>query len=367
MDLRVGASPHRDNSNWTTATLLKALTPAATDRPFLHLLAEVAGRLSATILIEPKYRHIGEIHLAGHRRVFVGNALSINSDAASALASDKTYAAERLDAAGLPTAPGCLVVSNRFRHSLALKAPNAARALPPDLTAQIFAETHGYPVFVKPNKGAEGADVTCAHDLSDLQSDLAHLLSHTTHARVEAAIPGADYRVLVLDGAVRAAYRRSPLTVTGDGTSPIADLIAHKLEALSQIGRGPRIAPTDPRLTRSLASAGLTLHDIAPPGETLTLLPNANLSTGGTLADLTDQLPLAARDIAIRAADALTLRLAGVDLIAKDLSDPTILEVNSAPGLDAYALSSDAAWTNARQILVDALSAPVTDAQTSPP
>ncbi|MBM7066253.1 hypothetical protein [Actibacterium sp. 188UL27-1] len=338
--------------------VLQPLIPTETDRPFLHLLAEATVSLNASVLIEPTYRHIGEIHHSNTRRVFVGNALSVNADAASALAADKTYTANRLAAAGLPTAPGCLIVSDRFRRGLALKSPAAARALPPDKTAQTFAETHGYPVFVKPNKGAEGADVTCANNPKDLQADVADLLSHTTHARIEAAIPGADYRLLVLDGRVRAAYRRASLTITGDGTSSVADLIATKLDALSQTGRGRRIASTDPRLVRSLTAAKLTLDDIPHSDQTVALLPNANLSTGGTLTDLTDQLPQTAAEVAIRAADTLRLRLAGVDLMAERLTQPTLLEINSAPGLDAYAQSSAGAWANARQILIDALTAP---------
>jgi glutathione synthase/RimK-type ligase-like ATP-grasp enzyme len=91
------------------------------------------------------------------------------------------------------------------------------------------------------------------------------------------------------------------------------------------------------------------------------LLDSANLSTGGQMEDLTGRLPEAAERLALRAAAALGLRLAGVDLIAPDIAigidGAHVLEVNSAPGLDYYAAHGPAQHDRARALVIDALSA----------
>ncbi|MEL6522142.1 MAG: ATP-dependent carboxylate-amine ligase [Pseudomonadota bacterium] len=328
------------------------LQPTERDRPFLHLLQAAAAELGAEVHVEPRFRHVGQIQLGAQRKLFFGNALSLNGDASATLAADKTYTAELLAGAGLPTPRGCLTVSPRFRETLALKSPTAAAALPDPDAVFRFVEKVGYPVFVKPNRGTEGSDVSQADTVDTLQTDLERLFSHTSHARVEAFVPGQDYRVLVLNGVVRAVYRRDPLHITGDGQTPIRSLIDL---ALARLARGPRLSVDDPRILRCVAAAGYTTGDRLPKGQKVALLPNANLSTGGSLTDMTGRLPATFGAMAVQAAEHLGLRLAGVDLIAEDMAAPTILEVNSAPGFDFYARSSPTAWNIARQILVDAL------------
>jgi D-alanine-D-alanine ligase-like ATP-grasp enzyme len=86
----------------------------------------------------------------------------------------------------------------------------------------------------------------------------------------------------------------------------------------------------------------LTLDSVLPRGQSLPLLDNANLSTGGEAIDVTEQISQGYKELAIRLTREMNLRYCGVDLITQDpiTEEPRrywILEINAAPGLDHYA------------------------------
>jgi D-alanine-D-alanine ligase-like ATP-grasp enzyme len=327
-------------------------------RPYQTLLAQAATDLGGSFTLDPVFRHLGQLtDPKGRTSPVFGNAIGLNSDAASTLAADKTYAAQRLTAAGLPTPPGCLVMSDRFIAALALKNRRIADAINTQRTLDTFLSGADFPLFIKPNRGSEGAGVSRIPDRNTLDTALADLLTTETHVRIEQAVPGHDYRILVLDGAVRIAYRRDPFGVTGDGQSTIDQLLQTSLNALAAQHRGAKLPMDDPRINAALTRQSLTRDQIPARCQSVTLLDNANLSTGGTLKDITDTLPPAAANMAIQATTALGLRLAGVDILARDLNTPTILEVNSAPGLDFYAATGETQNARAGVLVFDALSA----------
>jgi D-alanine-D-alanine ligase-like ATP-grasp enzyme len=336
--------------------------PGPDARPFHRLLARAAEVRGARLELEPRFGHVARLVWPdGVTMPIFGNALGLNGDAAAALAADKTYTAQVLAEAGLPVPSGILAVSGRYRTDLALKNARAAAALPEDDAPLRWAASGNYPVFIKPNRGAEGAGVSRATTESQLAADLEALFAIHTHVRIERACPGRDLRVLVLEGCVRAAYTRAALSITGDGARTVADLIALHLSRLASDHRGAKLRADDPRIARSLASEGLDPAFVPAPGRIVPLLPGANLSTGGQAEDVTDRLPAATARLAERAAGLLGLRLAGVDLLlpAPDLSPEggTVLEVNSAPGVDFYATSGAQTEARALALLADALSA----------
>jgi len=93
----------------------------------------------------------------------------------------------------------------------------------------------------------------------------------------------------------------------------------------------------------SLKKAGLTLRSVLPKGKPMQMLPNANLSTGGTSVDMTDLIHPFYKGIAVTLTRDMGLRLCGVDLMISegDITNQSgqyyVIEVNSAPGLDHYA------------------------------
>lgn len=329
-------------------------------RPFVRLLHEAAAQLGGQIALDGDYAHVGRYTGPdGRVRTLFGNALGVNGDGAAALATDKTHASHVLRAAGLPVPEGVVVFSSHLRHEMGLRNARVAAAMPGPEAAQALAGRWGYPLIVKPNNGSQGHDVSLVTTPEELSADLARLLPREGRVRVETFVPGADTRVVVLDGQVRLAYERRPLSVTGDGQRPVAALIGAALADLARLHRGAKIAADDPRIDRSLAAQGVCRATIPAPGRVLRLIENANLSTGGRARDVTGHLPPASEALALRAAAALGLRLAGVDILAPDLTTGTegavVLEVNGSPGFDYYAGTGPAEWARARAVVMDAL------------
>lgn len=336
----------------------RQLRPGA--RPFHRLLEAAAQAQGARFEVEARYGHLARLVWAdGVAHPIFGNSLGLNGDAAAALAADKTYTAQTLSAAGLPVPDGHLVVSAAGRAELALKNAQVAAAVPGAEALARFAQRAGFPLFIKPNRGAEGAGVSRADDLAELQADVQALGQRHTHIRVEIACPGRDMRVVVLEGQVRLAYLRDAAAVTGDGSATVGALIADLRARLAQSHRGDKLAATDPRILRALHAAGVQESSVLPRGRRVALLPGANLSTGGQITDISDRLPEATADMARAAAAVLGLRIAGVDLLVPDPrlgpDGATVLEVNSAPGVDFYATSDAAAWDRAQALVCDSV------------
>lgn len=328
---------------------------------WVSILARACAKRGARIEIEPIYGYAGSIVGAdGRRHFFKGTNFDINGAGAAALAKDKDYAARFLAEAGLRVPRGLLLHSPARRAALRLKNPDVARRLPDNADALAFAEAAGYPVFVKPNEGSEGDGVMRVGAPDGLDGALATLFARHERVLVQETVAGRDFRVVVLDGKVLAAFERRPLSVTGDGSSPLSVLIAHALEGFSAGGRGTRIAADDPRILSHLASGGRGPQTVPALGEKVALLANANLSTGGAAVEVSDALSPDFAEAAVRAAAALGLRFSGVDLMASGPGDPApaVLEVNAAPGLSYFhRLGGDAAETVERiyEALLDAL------------
>ncbi len=159
---------------------------------------------------------------------------------------------------------------------------------------------------------------------------------------VEWYIPGRHYRLLVVGDQVAAASERLAAHIVGDGQGTLAELV-------DQVNRDPlRGEDHEKPLTKikidevvrnHLARVGLTLNYRPARGEVVYLRENANLSTGGVAIDVTNEVHPENALIAIRAARAVGLDVAGIDLVATNIALPitqgggAIIEVNACPGI----------------------------------
>ncbi|HEY2826983.1 MAG TPA: cyanophycin synthetase, partial [Pirellulales bacterium] len=97
--------------------------------------------------------------------------------------------------------------------------------------------------------------------------------------------------------------------------------------------------PLDAISLQVLDEQGFTLDSIPPAGQQVLIRRNANLSTGGTAADVTDFVHPEITARAIEAARMVGLDVAGVDVVCENIGRPleqqggVIVEVNAAPGL----------------------------------
>ncbi|MBL0897887.1 MAG: acyl-CoA dehydrogenase family protein, partial [Reyranella sp.] len=130
-----------------------------------------------------------------------------------------------------------------------------------------------------------------------------HLVRFGTRRQLEKYLPGIDYRRLVVGRTLVAAARRDPPLVIGDGVHTVRQLV-DQVNADPKRGEGHATSLTKIRfddIARArLKEQGMDETSVPALGQRVVLRNNANLSTGGTATDVTDEVhpEVAARAIA---------------------------------------------------------------------
>ncbi|WP_053365976.1 cyanophycin synthetase [Bacillus sp. FJAT-27245] len=205
------------------------------------------------------------------------------------------------------------------------------------------ADRVGFPLVIKPLKGNQGRGVyTNIKSREELFNILHSMESPETNYIVERYYEGQDYRLLIVDGKLIAASMRIAPFVIGNGIDSIRALIEEENKnPLRGDGHEKPMSkiPLNASVTCFLEKSGMTLDSIPEPGRIVQVAGNANLSTGGQAVDVTDEVHPTIREMAVTAARAIGLDVAGVDFICPNISAPldrkkaAIIEVNAAPGI----------------------------------
>lgn len=217
------------------------------------------------------------------------------------------------------------------------------------------------PYVVKPLDGNHGNGVSLnLQTREDVLAAYEQARKFSSSVLIEEMCEGRDYRILVVNGKLAAAAERSPPQVEGDGTKTIWQLIDNlNLDPRRGVGHASTLTrvEVDPIMLSRLKKQNLDLDSLIPAGEIVVLRDNANLSSGGTAADVTSDVHPEKRSICERAARVIGLDICGIDLICPDISKPfkddsKIIEVNAGPGLRMHlAPSSGKAQPVAEAIL----------------
>jgi cyanophycin synthetase len=226
----------------------------------------------------------------------------------------------------------------------------------------------GYPVVVKPLDGNHGKGATVGiKDLEHARTAFEKAKEYSRSVIVEKMLEGADFRALVVNNRLIAVAERIPAHIIGDGKSTIQELIditnsdprrgyGHE-NVLTQIS-------IDGQTMRCITSKDYTLETILPVGEMLTLKTTANISTGGTAIDRTDEVHPENVFLFERIARIVGLDVAGIDIVAPNVSEPLdesgggIIEVNAAPGFRMHLAPSEGIGRNVAEHVVEMLFPP---------
>ena len=307
------------------------------------LIEQIAPEINARVELEPEFQFAGEIIFSnGKRHLFRNTDLNINFAAAVAIAKDKGYTSYLLKKYGFRVPRGQTFFSESLLPNL--YDLHKRRDLE---SACKYADEIGYPVIVKPNNLSQGTLVCKVHNDDELRAIGKMIFERTNVMLVQEVCIGKDYRIVVLGDEIISAYQRLPLTVTGDGESTIESLLLQKQSKFTDLSRpNAEIKLEDFRIWAKLEYSGLGRDSVLSNGESLILLDNANLSTGGDAIDVTDTLHHSYAELAINIAKTMGLGLSGVDIICPNaeeaLSDNYwVIEVNGSPGLDNYAAIGD--------------------------
>lgn len=214
--------------------------------------------------------------------------------------------------------------------------------VPPQISADAggpalsaFLAEHGS-LVVKPTRGEQGRGISIGlTNEENLAAAIAEARTVSSDVLVEAMIEGQDLRLVIINYRLVAAAIRRPPMIVGDGKSTAADLIAAQSRHRARATGGEAEIPLDAETRRTLAAAGLTLTSIVPEGREVLVRRTANLHTGGTIHDVTEEVHPALIDAAVKAARAIDIPVTGIDLMVKSPREPdyAFIEANERPGL----------------------------------
>lgn len=226
----------------------------------------------------------------------------------------------------------------------------------------------GFPLVFKPLDGNHGRGISInIRTREDAVAAYEHAAKISRRVIVERFVTGYDFRVLVIDNKMVAAALRDPAHVKGDGVSTIQQLI--DLENTDpRRGYGHENVLTLISVDRDtldlLEKKEYTLETVPAKGEKVFVKSTANLSTGGTSVDVTDHVHPQNVFICERISKIIGLDICGIDIMAKNLSEPlnetggVILEVNAAPGFRMHIAPSEGLPRNVAGHVIDMLYPP---------
>lgn len=257
-----------------------------------------------------------------HQRRIWAAEVDATSAVSESIAQDKDLTKQLLRAAGVPVPLGRPVSDVQDAWAAALEI--------------------GLPVVVKPQGGNQGKGITVNVTHREQLERAFPAAQAIGSVMVERFLPGNDFRLLVVGDRLVAAARRDPPMVVGDGVHTIGQLV-DKVNADPKRGDGHATSLSRIRLDdiarALLASKDLTVDSVPEKGRTVVLRKNANLSTGGTATDVTDEVHPQVATCAVAAAQTVGLHVCGVDLVCESIRLPLdqqsggVVEVNAAPGL----------------------------------
>ena len=242
---------------------------------------------------------------------------------AEAIAQDKQLTKKLLAAAGVPVPQGREVNGADDAWAAALEI--------------------GLPVVVKPKDGNQGKGVTV--NIASKDQLLAAYQTASEFSRkilVEKFLPGHDFRLLVVGDKLVAAARREAPHVVGNGIHSVRELV-EQVNKDPRRGSGHATSLTKIRFDdialACLASQGLQADSVPASGQRVLLRRNANLSTGGSATDVTDDVHPQVAARAVAAAQMVGLDICGVDMMTDSIDHSLeekgggVVEINAAPGL----------------------------------
>jgi len=257
--------------------------------------------------------------------------------------------------------------TRRVLGNIGLPVPQGGIATSVERAVEL-AEEIGFPLILKPLDASHGRGISGR--LDDVEGLRRAWEANKDMGRkmvIERFVTGNDHRVLVVDGKVAAVAERVPAHVVGDGTHTVRELIRTANQDPRR-GRGHTRTLThlpDDRLTDAyLAKTGFSTEYVPAEGERVFLRATANLSTGGTSVDRTDEMHPDNVTACEMAAGIVGLDIAGIDVLSEDISVPfrengaVIIEVNAAPGLRMHSHPSEGMPRNVGAPIIDMLYPP---------
>ncbi|CAM2070180.1 N-acetylglutaminylglutamine synthetase [Sulfidibacter corallicola] len=198
-----------------------------------------------------------------------------------------------------------------------------------------FLEEYGE-IVVKPALGEQGHGVSVGiKTLEELEEAIEGAGHGSGPLILEECVKGEDVRIICIDFKFAAAAVRRPPQIIGTGHHSVLELIEKQSRRRQAATDGESCIPLDRETRRCVAAAGYHFDEILPEGAHLMVRRTANVHTGGTIHDITEELHPEVVHAAEEAARILDIPVVGFDFFMPDLqkTEYWIIEANERPGL----------------------------------
>jgi glutamate--cysteine ligase len=240
------------------------------------------------------------------------------------------------------------LITKKILKESGVRVPEGNEYTQAEIAKSDFPLFKAKPVVIKPNQTNFGIGITILKENLDeaiffRAVDIA--FEHDSTVLIEEFIEGREYRIFVIDKEVVGILHRVPANVTGDGMLSIRELVNIKNQDPLR-GKGYRTPLEKIQLSEAeeifLKAQQKNFEYIPKPNETVFLRENSNISTGGDSIDFTDDIPDSYKQIAIKAASALNVKITGLDMIIQDHTKEAspdnyaIIELNFNPAIHIH-------------------------------
>jgi len=295
------------------------------------IFLNAADALNLKYEIIEKDRAYAKIYDMANELRVLESALSLNSIVSYRLARNKYKASKLLAQYEIPVPESELFRSeSRFSNDL-------------DKNKVFEYAKSKFPIVLKPVDRSLGlgvyTNITSDEQLSFALDELVKL--NVKSIMVEKFVNGTDYRVLTYKDKVIDVVKRIPANVTGNGTATIQELISEK-NKVRESDEMPIIS-IDSKVEFTLKKKELTLSSIPQNGENIILKDTCNMASGGETQKIEVESIHPENLIMFgKVADAAGLTVAGIDVIAEDISKHykesslAINEINASPFIDVH-------------------------------
>jgi glutamate--cysteine ligase len=240
------------------------------------------------------------------------------------------------------------IVTKKILDEHGIRVPKGLSFTSSDSAKNSFMYFKEMPVVVKPKLTNFGIGITILKEnnnesLFSRAVDIA--FENDSSIIIEEFIEGKEFRFFVMEDEVAAVLQRVPANVSGDGINTIAGLVTEKNKNPLR-GKGYRTPLEKIKLSEAesiyLKTQDKDFNYVPAKDEIVYLRENSNISTGGDSIDYTDEIPDSYKRIAVKAAQALNVKITGLDMIIPDYTKEAddnnyaIIELNFNPAIHIH-------------------------------
>ncbi len=297
------------------------------------VMDEAFRRLGAVLDSPSGDTFVWRLTIDGRCLTFFAETFPLNTASAWRLARDKLASYQVLEAAGVRIPRGLAYFKpSRVAGATHVEPQRLVETLEEQLRQTFPDECQGPESLfvVKPGEASGGAGVRICRGIKETLAYAAQVFDWGHYGLVQEFVRGAEYRVVILNGACLLTYERTNASLTGDGLRSIEELLR---QINPQLCVSLCLATNFERLAKLSARPEVTLKSVLAPGDQLELCLEANNLSQGGRPIVHPQPPASILKSALRAHALLGLSFSGVDIrLPSADAEPVILEVNANPG-----------------------------------